>query len=95
MADEEKKKCYATYRCMRCTSTFFKTDKPATANDLAVLALNPLETAAVNDTFRVIVHTCNDSGAGLAGIVGVTPEDVVEKLTTSEPDPHEIDEGLN
>lgn len=95
MADEEKKKCYPTYRCMRCASTFFKVDKPATADDLAAFALNPPTVIAVRDVYRTTVHTCDDSGSGLANIVGITPEDIVEELITPPANPNESDEGLN
>lgn len=96
MADEEKKKCYPTYRCTRCTCTFFKMDKPAVEEDLATLAMNPFSVTRVNDLHRVLLHHCDDSGVGMASLVGITPEDAVEKLTKPpKPKPNETDEGLN
>ncbi len=79
-ADE---KGHPTYRCARCFCISFSVAE-TTVSTLETFAANPPAVIQVGDVQRQIVHNCEDGGAGIATIIGLTTE-AIYKESTSPP----------
>lgn len=74
------KKGIPQYRCQRCTAGIFDLNAaPIPFETLQSFADNPLA-SAVNDTPKVLVHNCDDGGAGFAVIIGMLSEDHIQAI---------------
>lgn len=83
------KKGTPQYRCQRCTCTVFDLDKLVPFKTLETFASNPLVTD-VNGTPRVVVHGCDDGGAGFAVIIGMMTEEhitIIRERMAKEAEP--------
>ena len=73
----DDKKGAPQYRCQRCAATVFNpTADLVPFKTLEMFAANPLASIC-NDTRRVLVHECEDGGAGFAIIIGMMPEEQI------------------
>lgn len=80
----------ATYRCERCGAKFASLERVATAKDLVTLLNHPAALQIGNMT-RQLVHGCTDGGAGIAHLIGLTPEEKAKP----KPAPEESNPNLN
>ena len=88
----DKKDCYPTYTCLRCSLTTFGVEACARS----VVAKFIVSNRKVNEfdgVERTKIHHCDDSGAGFSEFIGVTPIEVYEELERLSQDDDDDEEG--
>ena len=74
----------ATYFCERCSAKFVSLERVAAAKDLVTL-LNHPAALQIGNMSKHLVHGCPDGGAGIAHLIGLTPEEQLKPKAPEEP----------